>query len=1119
MALADKVRVARAFQRSVRIDADLSTPSAFDGFVCPPSMSSALRTMMRHIEESGQAAFTWTGPYGAGKSSLALTLAAAVGGDKKSRSRAAAALGDEAAAAVWGAMPPKAKGWKVLPVIGKRGSPAHAVGEAMARFRMTRAAWDKGHAPDDGEVLDSLMKVALRNRRDRGGLLVIIDEMGKFLEDAAYGGTDIYFFQQLAELACRSDNRLIVVGALHQAFDEYSNRLSREIRDEWAKVQGRFVDISIDAGIDEQIMLLAQAIESEHPKRGMERLAAASSELTGGRVDPSLLERCWPLHPITACLIGPMSRRRFGQNQRSLFSFLNSAEREGFQDFLRSADNDDLYLPRRLWRYMRLNMEPSIAASSDSHRWGMAIDAIERCRAVGGGGVHIRLLQTMALLNMLKDRSGVDASRRALGLSLHGEFGDHEIDAALDDLQAWSLVVYRKHRVSYSIFEGSDFDMDAALDRAYRESGLDFQNIERLGEFKPIIAKRHYHQFGALRWYDALISPLSDVRGAVAKRLSAGGLSKGAAGAFIMAYPTGGGAAANVRSSEIAREAAALAKGSPIDIAVGVPRHADQALASLSRELHALEWVDVNTPELLGDRIARTEMRLRIESIEERIESEAERAFDNAAWHFSDGKERRLKLSELSAAASDLADNRFKKSPRVFNELLNRIAPSSSAAAGRNALLRRMILNEGQERLGIEGYPAEGGLFEALLKATGLYREANGEWSFVVPKDDGRNLRHVWQATIVHLKKRSDRPEALPEIYNVWRQPPYGVKDGIMPVLAMAFILSNKRNVAFYRDGVFQAGLSDIDVDALSRTPQDISIRWVGEYRARAPEFWAGLVSAARDVSQADLNEKSEPLEIARALVAAYDSLPKWTERASRMSDNAKQVRKILKDANDPNKVIFNDIPSLAARREDSPNALRNGLRELRSVYPEMLRRLRKTLLGELGCSGETQGAMVDLRSRAENIRGLSGEYRSEAFIMRMSEFDGSDSAMESLASLSINKPPHQWTDSDFDRSSIELARLARIFTDLESFAHVKDRQDRRRAIAVAVGINGAALLERFDVADHERPQVDALVKALNDALKSETPLKRNIALAALAEVSAQRIEAKEQAGKGTEAP
>ena len=72
----------------------------------------------------------------------------------------------------------------------------------------------------------------------------------------------------------------------------------------------------------------------------------------------AILEACWPLHPIVACLLGPISRRRFGQNQRSIFGFLNSSEPHGFQDFLNHAGHDELYGPDRLWDYLRANLEP-----------------------------------------------------------------------------------------------------------------------------------------------------------------------------------------------------------------------------------------------------------------------------------------------------------------------------------------------------------------------------------------------------------------------------------------------------------------------------------------------------------------------------------------------------------------------------------------------------------------------------------------------------------------------------------------------------------------------------------------------------------------------------------------
>ena len=75
MTLADHVSIARRFQRSIRLDADLVARTRLQGFVCQRSAADGLLGMAGQIAQTAQRAFTWTGPYGGGKSSLAVTLA------------------------------------------------------------------------------------------------------------------------------------------------------------------------------------------------------------------------------------------------------------------------------------------------------------------------------------------------------------------------------------------------------------------------------------------------------------------------------------------------------------------------------------------------------------------------------------------------------------------------------------------------------------------------------------------------------------------------------------------------------------------------------------------------------------------------------------------------------------------------------------------------------------------------------------------------------------------------------------------------------------------------------------------------------------------------------------
>ena len=1121
MPLAERVTVSRRFQRAIRIDTDLDDPFALEGFVCPRSSAVVLETMAYHLSESGQGAFTWTGPYGSGKSSLVVALSALIGADADTRREAASVVGEATASAVWGAMPPKQDGWKVLPIVGRRDRPERLAEEGVRTRRLGGQGSRKGWT--ETQALDALQRIAFRNPERTGGLIVFIDEMGKLLEGAARDGSDVYFFQQLAEMASRSSGRLVVVGILHQAFEEYSYRLSRETREEWSKIQGRFIDLPVNTGGDEQISLLGRAIESDHRPEKPRAVSMAVAGLTKRPTSeelPELLEASWPLHPVVACLLGPISRRRFGQNQRSIFGFLNSSEPSGFQDFLRRAQDADLYTPNLLWEYLRLNLEPSIMASPDGHRWALAVDALERCQAVRGSELHLRLLETIALIDLFKERSGLVPNDDLLAC-VFPQLDSRTMTSALQQLQQWSLVIYRKFNDSYSIFEGSDFDVDEAVGRTLEAmEDTDFALLNDIANLQPIVAKRHYHETGAMRWYDVAIAPLADVKAShETYRPKPGGV-----GTFVLAVPTLNEAVETAKIS--ARQAAEQVDD--WDLVVGLSQEA-WSFTSLARELLATERVRDASPELQGDRVARSEVEARIANLRGYIESELGRAFDSALWHASGRQGERLSQAGLNGLASHLAEKRFSETPRLHNELLNRIKPSSNAVAAQNFLLRRMALHEGEERLGIAGFPAEGGLFASLLEKSGLYRTTPQGWRFVSPANslnDPCYLAPAWQAAMDLLESNGDRSMPVSEIYEIWREQPFGIKNGLLPVLAGAFILSQRRDVAFYRQGIFQARVTDLDMDYLAKDPRDVQLRWM-DLSENSRQLLSDMADIVRSLDEDNALPDLEPIDVAKGLVSIHDRLPPWVGRTQHLTSNAKRIRQLFKQASDPNSLIFDDIPRLLSDGWEAGDEkalgtisdnVHEGLLELQEAYPAMLHRLRETLLSELQVPNASGPMLAELRARADNVRELSGDHRMEAFVMRLAQFFGTDADMASMASMIANKPSQNWVDADIDRATVELADVAQRFMRLESFAHVKGRYDNRHSMAVTVGMSGqpTTVHDEFEVSSMERPVVQHLASEIERALQSAGEERRNVILAALAEVSALYMDPKTAYGDDT---
>jgi len=333
----------------------------------------------------------------------------------------------------------------------------------------------------------------------------------------------------------------------------------------------------------------------------------------------------------------------------------------------------------------------------------------------------------------------------------------------------------------------------------------------------------------------------------------------------------------------------------------------------------------------------------------------------------------------------------------------------------------------------------------------------------------------------------------------------------------VAFLLSERSSLAFYREGIFQSRLRDIDIEILSKDPSAIQVRHV-ELSEVSKKLLSGMADIVRELDPKNALEHLEPIDVGRGLVAIFDNVHPWAKRTMHLSKDAIRIRTLFKKANDPNKFLFDDIPALLetgdlndiAAITQAVELVYNGLRELNEAYVGELNRLREIMLAELQVPNLSPQALTELRERATNIKQLSGDFRLEAFVVRLADFSGTNDDMEGIASLVTSKPPKMWVDNDVDRAKVEITALSQKFIRTEIFARVKGREDKRQSLAVVVGIDGrpTPVHTDFDVLDSDHAQIKALVNKIEKAIAEEDRGRRNIVLAALAELSARFIEA-----------
>ncbi|MFZ6673652.1 ATP-binding protein [Undibacterium sp. Xuan67W] len=1085
--LSDIVHVSRHYQRSIRIDIDLGRPDALDGYICHGTATTVLSSMTKQLLESNQRAFTWTGPFGGGKSSLAVAFASALGSDKHLRAKARDVLKLDEIPSFDQALPCR-KGWLTIPIVGKRAS---VISDLAKGLRRAQGLGHDGRKTNPTTLIADICEAADAKRND--GVLIIIDEMGKFLEASALGlGDDVYFFQELAEAAARTTGKVVVIGILHQSFSQYAARLGIGTRDDWIKVQGRYSDIPLVAASDEVVELIGRAIRADVIPTWM---MPASIEIAdsirarrpavGDRFSSSL-HACWPLHPTMAALLGPISKRQFGQNERSTFGFLASVEPSGFRSYLESTPKlqSSWYRPSDYWDYLRANLEPAILSSPDGHRWAQAVEAVERTEAKTTDALHVELIKNIAVIDLFRNGSGLAAE----SIVLKSLFYDHTLDqveAALEQLSKWRVILFKKHISAWSVFEGSDFDIDNAISQARAGmSGVDFSLLESLTNLYPVIAKRHYHETGTMRWMNMALCRLDDVQRIATKFKP----HNGEFGLFLLALP-----GSNTNNKAALRKCHEHSRMEPSPVVIGIPRN-HAKIEDLGFELLALQIVQ-SRHELNGDPVARREVQARISSVRAHLEEQLREAVTNARWIA--GEDEIDTSGRLSPVASDLADAVYPSAPELWSELLNRDSPSSNSVKARRDLLYCMLDHEEEENLGVAGYPAERGLYETLLRTTGLHRQdSNGTWRLLPP--DGQHaptFTPLWNETR-KLFVDSNTRVRVSEMHGLWATPPYGVRRGVMPVIFTAFLLAHKGNLALYKDGMFIPRVTDADIDEYLQDSSRFSMRWILIDQEKA-NILSGISDILAEVGASASTR--DPLEAARSLVALVFGLPAWSQRTHTISDIARDVRDTLLKASDPHKVLFIDLAALLENKggRSYVDALRNPVAEIAGAYDNLLARIQTSMLEALDAPADK---LDRLRARAEVLNGVTGDLRQDAFAARLAKHDGSKESIEGILSLAANKPPRDWNDRDIDHALLDIAQAALRFRQAEAFVSVKGRKPTSEAFAVVIGAGAQTrtVSRSFSIPDRHRDAVDSMAERLAATLMAEGH-STEILLAALA--------------------
>jgi energy-coupling factor transporter ATP-binding protein EcfA2 len=1017
-----QVEVRQRYKSSTRIDGQLIDSKVFiDNFILHGTAINVLETISRDFEGSEQRAYTITGPYGSGKSTIALFISLLLSINKEERDDAEHSL--DSAEGLKSEFPNRfkvKKGWKVVKHVCAMESPAHALLLSIATSLNAKISEDDLLALSDNECLKKIKSILNSKSNKEDGVLILIDEMGKALDYCSNENKDLYIFQQLADIAQQSDNKIILIGFLHQSFSEYAKNKDAKLQEDWGKVQGRYSDLGYNPSVDESLFLLGDAISKpvevnkvlkKHHKILVEAVNNAFKSKTRNVSD---LYKTLPLDPLVGLLLGPISRRRFSQNERSLFGFLTSHEKYAFREFLgqhygQSSSFSQLYSTDNLWDYLHHNLYHIIVTSSDGKAWLESCDAIDRATK-RGTLLHSSITKVISLLTLFGFNQHFHATTNFL--LNYFECRGHqksEIEDALADLEKWTVVIFRSAHNGYFIFEGSDIDINNLIknQKEKLEHGIDWTSVCDVSG--SVLATSHYHKKGTMRWANKLI--INTVDNQLLNKLHVESTHGKSFLNFVIL--TNDKASLQLSASTLETK----------NMVVGKPQSLNK-LKDIAIELIALEKAKKENDAIVRDKIALRELDSRITAFKQALSNELEVVFSSSTWSYQ-GKT--LNKQPLSSVASFIADLVFSKAPTIINELINRAKPSGSANAGIRKLLKAMAekAEEPVLNLPIKTFPAEKGLYYSSLANFGLHVEnEDGEYEFTMPSITHPLLKSLFENTLDFISNNSGIIRAS-ELVELWNKEPYGLAKGIIPIWLLALLQANKHQLAFYdyngvtNKSTFINGADEEFAMKLLQQPELIGVQLV-KIDHTTTHYLNQIAQPFKD----SIDEIS-PLAIAQALVVFYSKLSPWTRNTRTLTKELLKFKDETKIASDPNDYLLNKLPKIFGKNK-SINDIKAA--DISIIKEQLEKAHEKELLKFESRIKEYITFSSNLVKNCKKVAAFTTNPKVETFALRLSEFSSNNNWVSAIISLLSGKAERNWDDKAISKANSELIEIIERF-------------------------------------------------------------------------------------------
>lgn len=876
----------------------------------------------------------------------------------------------------------------------------------------------------------------------KDGLLVImIDEFGKFLEYASQNNPEkeIYFFQELAEFANDPKHNILLITTVHQNFDAYAFGLNQSQRQEWSKVKGRFKEITFNEPVEQLLRLAAEHLGNIVKKSADDDISImeVSNLLRSSKaydINPiyasDVASGIYPLDLLAANAL-TISLQKYGQNERSLFSFLESSDHTSIkylgkqkQQFYSLANVYD-YLLFNFYTFLQSKYNPDFGTWTSIRN---AIDEIEN-NFQERTEDYVKIIKTIGLLHLTTAHGGkLDQSfiekyaKLCLGI-------DNPADL-IYKLKSQKIIIYREHIKRFILNEGTDLDVEAALiEAANKVSQIEdvATLLKRYYDLPPVLAKAYTYEIGTPRLFEFVITdqlrvdkPTGDIDG------------------FIYLIFNERIKLNDVKKYSLERQNEPL---------IYVHYDNSKSIKDLLYELEKLRKVrEENSNDKIAVRLLDESLAAAQKTLNHFILGNLHSGSEYLTWIWRGEQQSVFSKRLFNQLLSGVCQNTYHQTPLVKNELFNKHKISSSISSARKNYLKQLVTNWNKIDLGFEKekFPPEKNIYFSLLKENRISTTFNS----LSVTEDKNNITPLWTVSEEFIDSSKQRKHKVSVLISKLSEAPFKLKQGLIDIWVTTFLFLKRDDFALFGENGYIPVITEETLDLLIRYPDKYEIKAFDIEGVRLDLF--NSYRSFLQISQKEIFDNQVFIETIRPFLTFYRQLPEYSKNTKKLSAESLAVRKAIENSQDPEKTFFEDFPNALGyslqKLTANPSSLSNyieklqqSIDEIRHAYDAMIDRfeifIQDRIIGEKVEFFEYKSL---LQSRYKNLKKHLLLVNQRIFVQRLdSTIEDRKAWLNSLSQSLIGKPLEVLTNEE---EVVLPEKFHKMILDLDSLTTISKK-------------------------------------------------------------------------------